>query len=102
HYSAHTRLHSFPTRRSSDLTGRFKQGANLGFCIVIFDRQLHVLTGRQVTDYLDVTFTNPLDAIRKGDAILRPREPGRVVLLPFRDRKSTRLNSSHLGISYAV
>src|SRR5258705_7024260 len=27
---------------------------------------------------------------------------GRVVSHPMRDRKSTRLNSSHLGISYAV
>src|SRR5205814_6810242 len=32
--------------------------------------------------------------VRAGDAISRP--------VPGRDRKSTRLNSSHLGISYAV
>src|SRR5690606_40364406 len=34
-----------------------------------------------------------------GTARLRPGETGR---LPLRDRKSTRLNSSHVKISYAV
>src|SRR5436853_2048020 len=35
-----------------------------------------------------------------GCDALQPRHPGRA--RPRRDRKSTRLNSSHLGISYAV
>src|SRR5205814_8725453 len=31
-----------------------------------------------------------------------PNDMPTVILRPLRDRKSTRLNSSHLGISYAV
>src|ERR1035438_10683150 len=40
-----------------------------------------------------------------NELVRNPKEPGdRGVLMCFResDRKSTRLNSSHLGISYAV
>src|SRR5205814_9179389 len=78
-------LHSFPTRRSSDLTVReprlntvslpvnkgFAGGCNAG----IASSQ-----GRYIA-----TLNNDAEA-----------DPHRV------DRKSTRLNSSHLGISYAV
>src|SRR5947199_3451826 len=46
-------------------------------------------------------------ASRAGGTLRSPREPrGRPPLRPLagpsQDRKSTRLNSSHLGISYAV
>src|ERR1035438_5463153 len=58
-------LHSFPTRRSSDL----------------------------ITLY-GPDWANPADAIMAGNT--NSRETRRI------DRKSTRLNSSHLGISYAV
>src|SRR5437763_16419355 len=73
-YGDHRDLHSFPTRRSSDLHG----------------------------------------ACRRGLAVARPPRRGRVVLRARRqvqrlgwrrapvDRKSTRLNSSHRCISYAV
>src|SRR5437899_10391531 len=60
-YRHHRDLHSFPTRRSSDLG--------------------HV--GDKV-------------AVRDADPFRGPCRAGGV------DRKSTRLNSSHLGISYAV
>src|SRR5207249_11027172 len=63
----HRDLHSFPTRRSSDL----------------YRHQLAL-----VPDFL------LLHARRRQEAIL--------VGLPTRDRKSTRLNSSHVSISYAV
>src|SRR5437899_5961816 len=56
----HRDLHSFPTRRSSDLS----RGA-------------------------------PVYHVDKEGA-------GQVALAALQDRKSTRLNSSHLGISYAV
>src|SRR5262245_62213328 len=61
----HRDLHSFPTRRSSDLPRR-----------VVYDDQLAVRVdgGKRIRDGI----------------------------LPPLDRKSTRLNSSHLGISYAV
>src|SRR5947199_6442770 len=63
----HRDLHSFPTRRSSDLAGQ---------SVVIGRSQRHASARMQVTSRQSVTLT--------------------------RDRKSTRLNSSHLGISYAV
>src|SRR5947199_6729158 len=37
-----------------------------------------------------------------GNADYTPPLPGRHRFVPSTDRKSTRLNSSHLGISYAV
>src|SRR5262245_66149191 len=66
-YAHHRDLHSFPTRRSSDLPWRH------------FD--LHA----------------PVASVD------RTRDPARQHIgIAFGDRKSTRLNSSHLGISYAV
>src|SRR5690625_5694775 len=61
-------LHSFPTRRSSDL-GRF---------------------------------SHPAFAGRNGNDIFNAGEGLLVLLLSLTDRKSTRLNSSHVAISYAV
>src|ERR1039458_2751847 len=64
-YGDHRDLHSFPTRRSSDLTmGGNRFALNWGFSAL----STHPLT----------------EGLRCAD------------------RKSTRLNSSHLGISYAV
>src|SRR5205814_8159754 len=69
-------LHSFPTRRSSDLGRRREQGAIVG-------------------DDLNVDGGAPLEHVRLGVLVLdKIGDAG--------DRKSTRLNSSHLGISYAV
>src|SRR5947199_3501218 len=67
-YGAHPDLHSFPTRRSSDL--------------------------------------EPC-RMRKATATVKTTSPGLILPLLHSDRaqidrKSTRLNSSHLGISYAV
>src|SRR5690242_21305588 len=68
-YGAHRDLHSFPTRRSSDL-----QPAEQGWA------QLR----------------------RVGRDAPRPVLRGRRGRQRVRDRKSTRLNSSHMSISYAV
>src|SRR5437899_3796413 len=72
---AHPDLHSFPTRRSSDLWGRPE---NRRLCTAIRLR----VPGR-------------FPCGRLG------RQSAAAALLSS-DRKSTRLNSSHLGISYAV
>src|SRR5690348_17912291 len=69
----HRCLHSFPTRRSSDLRRRLRPGARLE------DRR---------------------PCLR--DAPSAPRTANRSARDPERDRKSTRLNSSHPSISYAV
>src|SRR5215203_7207349 len=44
------------------------------------------------------------DALPISPGALVPRDPlvGRLAVCPWRDRKSTRLNSSHANISYAV
>src|SRR5438045_8064307 len=69
-------LHSFPTRRSSDLRRQA-------------ERRLAAL-GLEVVLHLEV---EPRDAAGEIDVLQGGERP---------DRKSTRLNSSHLGISYAV
>src|SRR5690606_40017380 len=53
---------------------------------------------------LGLPISRLLARAQKGDLILKESAPGRTtftLLLP-RDRKSTRLNSSHVKISYAV
>src|SRR5438034_8966773 len=78
-YGAHRDLHSFPTRRSSDLV----LAGNQSFVEQLF--QLRLNFGR----------------IDRREVILHlfPHEhPVRADI----DRKSTRLNSSHTVISYAV
>src|SRR5439155_24734783 len=75
-YAHPPHLPSFPTRRSSDL-----------------DARRHELSGR-----------GPGHQHGVGRLALRGREPRRplVSLARREDRKSTRLNSSHVAISYAV
>src|SRR5438445_9545757 len=80
--AAHPRdLHSFPTRRSSDL--------------------LHRVVRRAIGP--------PAGLVHRHDPrVLEPRRDQRLTHEPqladraTRDRKSTRLNSSHANISYAV
>src|SRR5699024_12219417 len=82
-YVAHRDLHSFPTRRSSDL--------------------------RRWCASRVVTATSSVVAGRSGRSAPRPASPSRSFPAsprpcpsPPSDRKSTRLNSSHVSISYAV
>src|SRR5205814_7358161 len=82
----HRDLHSFPTRRSSDLVGSGSglhlPGAGEGQAAVCLRRKgaSRALKEGGVAGHL----------LRKLERLLA------------QDRKSTRLNSSHLGISYAV
>src|SRR5437899_9669901 len=83
---AHRDLHSFPTRRSSDL--------------------------KRIAGFLERIIAKGIDAVLfLGRCDVRPRDENvevgenfleRVKVGDDPDRKSTRLNSSHLGISYAV
>src|SRR5699024_12512244 len=87
-------LISFPTRRSSDLTAVFLSHAHLDHSKMI--------------NYLDPAID--LYARKETKAILKELNRTGDFLLPSpfekanftRDRKSTRLNSSHVSISYAV
>src|SRR5437899_9764050 len=80
-FRAHRDLHSFPTRRSSDL---------------------RLLRPRDRCDLRRRRRRGGRESCAEGcglpQLVSRPvRSPGK-----RQDRKSTRLNSSHLGISYAV
>src|SRR5205814_10673803 len=88
-------LPSFPTRRSSDLPFFHSFGFTGTLC-------LPAATGIGV-----VFHPNPLDS-RVIGALIRKYSVTMLLATPTflnaytRDRKSRRLNSSHLGISYAV
>src|SRR5699024_11919446 len=79
---AHVALHSFPTRRSSDL------------CELAVRGEVNPLRGSRSESESEqgVCQSRVLDPKRSDLAM------GRVK----RDRKSTRLNSSHVSISYAA
>src|SRR5205085_5601829 len=81
----HLVLHSFPTRRSSDLVDDKD----------VHTAPQHCLQRREQIPLVDVP------AVRRQVA---PRAPDgdRVDVHRMQDRKSTRLNSSHSQISYAV
>src|SRR5207253_4529867 len=99
HY--HTDLPSFPTRRSSDLS---ENEANSHYNALqvdlnsqIKDLQLRVL----------YTYSRTIDSSTGGSSgdlanVSNPYAGWRFDLGPVEDRKSTRLNSSHVAISYAV
>src|SRR5207249_12215477 len=78
-YRGHRDLHSFPTRRSSDLAPLSRRR----WC-----RSRRYAPSRRLWSQLPR---------RRRARRWRRRTP-----LPRRDRKSTRLNSSHVSISYAV
>src|SRR5262245_64734655 len=89
-YSAMPRaaLHSFPTRRSSDPPprARGRRAGAVGDRVRVGERAHLLLLGA------------------RADRHTRDGAPGETERADSRaaDRKSTRLNSSHLGISYAV
>src|SRR5690606_41550430 len=88
-FGAHRDLPSFPTRRSSDL-GKYT------WTVSFFKPSGHVrLSGRSAYD--DV-----LRGIAKARQVVPAGRQGDGECQRSEDRKSTRLNSSHVKISYAV
>src|SRR5206468_11238770 len=95
---SHRDLHSFPTRRSSDL--QFKEG------------ETRYVAGRIIAhrDMGKSHFLDLRDATGRIQIYIHAKEVGPELIELFRlldigdfiDRKSTRLNSSHDQISYAV
>src|SRR5207244_13363902 len=79
-----SRLHSFPTRRSSDLLFRA-----VGTAAIWNDRRHRILMKN-------------IRSIAAEAAACPGNESSRIDLRDPLDRKSTRLNSSHQIISYAV
>src|SRR5690606_41731788 len=100
-FRAHRDLHSFPTRRSSDLEGR-EPGEPYAFA----------LDADGLHDAIDFIGRRGMNStINLLGGVVRVHDPQmrRILFLPTiersrvpEDRKSTRLNSSHVKISYAV
>src|SRR5204862_8098425 len=91
----HRALHSFPTRRSSDLMTR--DADKILVPVLPSDIDIHACS-RCIRDLLLVAKISR-DENRIGVIANRIR---RNTLTYQSDRKSTRLNSSHVEISYAV
>src|SRR5205814_9866929 len=91
-YVDHRYLHSFPTRRSSDLKSSHIRGccSRIGYPVWIC--RMEVLVKRNGTKAVGY----------RGISIFNFERYNWSVFSFIVDRKSTRLNSSHLGISYAV
>src|SRR5437899_9520285 len=94
----HRDLHSFPTRRSSDLLRlRGLPREKVVAAVVRLLEQTHIRVGNP--EYADANQSFGLSTMRNRHVAVR----GQRLQFRFRgDRKSTRLNSSHLGSSYAV
>src|SRR5207244_11918855 len=91
----HTHLHSFPTRRSSDLKlGRKDEKPPESVRRFSFHRQRPIV-GPEERSSRPRAGSSPMGSRRSTMA-----EAG--TKLSLEDRKSTRLNSSHQIISYAV
>src|SRR5699024_12605041 len=91
HYGHNPHLHSFPTRRSSDLQQPIYQLAK--------NWDLNYPEQAQI-DMIDIT---DLQTSYRISSIYRmPIDNMKEYISKTGDRKSTRLNSSHVSISYAV
>src|SRR5207253_10527675 len=91
----HRHLHSFPTRRSSDLTSSQAHSS--------IEKAVKIAgLGRQNLRLIEVDerFAMRPDAL--AAQLRQDRDAGRIPCFVCADRKSTRLNSSHVAISYAV
>src|SRR5690606_41430184 len=94
----HRVLGSFPARRSSDLLWAMKDGR----LEEVFAETLAVRTKSFVgltPDYSSVVFLETDEQTGRSDYFLLNVASGTIAKA---DRKSTRLNSSHVKISYAV
>src|SRR5699024_12654243 len=97
-YLSHRFLHSFPTRRSSDLVtvaSTVWNSCSIGLCFVKQTRPFQAS--------LVCNFCSSVRDFASSFLQIPPRDghPCLWLTVPT-DRKSTRLNSSHVSISYAV
>src|SRR5699024_11767854 len=92
-------LHSFPTRRSSDLKP-YNELLHLPFHNLLF---LNCLYNKESAQKRQVLL---LSTLHSSSSIVLEWKfyvlISHLLLLLYLDRKSTRLNSSHVSISYAV
>src|SRR5205814_5898011 len=93
---------SFPTRRSSDLANDHGYVALPLFGLVIIGCAPHVDWSRQPVHRFHELTVGIEPERSDGEIPFRRTRTHLDLAQGDRDRKSTRLNSSHLGISYAV
>src|SRR5699024_12287424 len=91
--------HTFPTRRSSDLSEALVINAVIKQCPGEFVEPLPGLLGGEGTDPLGALGAEPVGVGAEFQRGLARVDLAEGSLL---DRKSTRLNSSHVSISYSV
>src|SRR5205814_10701266 len=96
-YGDHRDLHSFPTRRSSDLGMHQHQEFRIYDVIRALPR-----SRPRTPKLLGLERREPPRLALTHHVVDRGNDALPVGLAEVVDRKSTRLNSSHLGISYAV
>src|SRR5947209_16995399 len=93
-------LHSFPTRRSSDLiVERSKGGTHDEDNLIVTCQTCHTDVHSSVPFMRRFT---PAELKGHRDALIKLVSAGTLPSNDTEDRKSTRLNSSHANISYAV
>src|SRR5690606_41930430 len=101
-YGLHRHLHSFPTRRSSDLQLGILTPERSGSNYRFYGREA-VETLHLVAQYKEQNF--PLLEIKEKVELFHTNRIEQEKVLKYTqnlsDRKSTRLNSSHVKISYA-
>src|SRR5690606_40968713 len=99
--SPHIRaLHSFPTRRSSDL---YHRDLRLLKRRLTFKGVDHIISRAERKIYPIAYGGGHGDIYHQPDELLNDLLEAREALISqHKDRKSTRLNSSHVKISYAV
>src|SRR5690606_39943759 len=95
----HPCLHFFPTRRSSDLHGQIVGLKVFGWTRTLLASRALRVAEQTGTGTCRSTSIGPRSMIKKlwAGGATAPVAPSAVL-----DRKSTRLNSSHVKISYAV
>src|SRR5690606_42050852 len=86
-------LHSVPTRRSSDLVDGVTMPADVVERLIVAEQ----MTELALVGWYPFSLNSRLEAAVGAASIDFERKLERIV-----DRKSTRLNSSHVKISYAV
>src|SRR5690606_40493723 len=98
----HPYLLSFPTRRSSDLW-QFALDAPLEFGFRVWRQRVEFLVPGLARVFRAPAGLPPRlqNVVRDDERLIRPAELFAGALDLVGDRKSTRLNSSHVKISYA-
>src|SRR5690606_41476769 len=98
-YSTLFYLPSFPTRRSSDL---FRQQINENAKMLCWHHVIPEMNHNELVGWTNKNEDLAVVIFRNEDDYYRNKKRIDVNKTVFQDRKSTRLNSSHVKISYAV